>query len=209
MFPPRPGSPLGKPTFPRWTAHPPTLASIVQESVGKCEVVHTWKKRAGGKASGLVAFGRGKYRATRHRGKLWASKAACCPGDGQVVLLSGEPGIGKSRITAALELGKFGGRLFGRASEYSFGSEFSNGTNGNSLGIGTGSLFRPSRELNLAIRELLCLIREARTGRAFLVEPRAADRLPPHARLPFCAGHWVRQEQSEQVRDLLLQLLQR
>src|SRR6267143_4399589 len=74
MFPPRPGSPLGKPTFPRWTAHPPTLASIVQEAVGECEVVHTWKKRAGGRAGRLVAFGRGKYRATRHRGKLWASE---------------------------------------------------------------------------------------------------------------------------------------
>jgi hypothetical protein len=44
MFPPRPGSPLGNPTFPRWTAHhPPPLASLVQESVRDCELVHTWK----------------------------------------------------------------------------------------------------------------------------------------------------------------------
>jgi hypothetical protein len=32
-----------EPTFPRWTAHPPTLGSIVKESIEGCEVVHTWK----------------------------------------------------------------------------------------------------------------------------------------------------------------------
>src|SRR3984893_5080899 len=53
MCPPRARSPLGNPTFPRWTADAPTLASIVQESVGECKVVHTWKKRAGGRASRL------------------------------------------------------------------------------------------------------------------------------------------------------------
>jgi hypothetical protein len=33
--------------FPRWTAHPPTFASMVKESVKVCEVVHTPKKSAG------------------------------------------------------------------------------------------------------------------------------------------------------------------
>src|ERR1700730_11015362 len=50
------------------------------------------------------------------------------------------------------------------------GSESSakfNGLRRNSLRIGTGNLFRPSRELIRAIRELNRLIRESRAGRDF------------------------------------------
>ena len=40
-----------------------------------------------------------------------------------------------------------------------------NGLQPNSLRIGTGNLFRPSRELNQIIREFIRLIRESRAGR--------------------------------------------
>src|SRR5207237_6109500 len=42
-----------------------------------------------------------------------------------------------------------------------------NGLRRNFLRIGTGNLFRPSRELNRAIREFIRLIRESRAGRHF------------------------------------------
>ena len=48
----------------------------------------------------------------------------------------------------------------------------------NSLRIGTGNLFRPSSELNRAIREFICQIRESRAGRHFHrdVNPRPSTR---------------------------------
>jgi hypothetical protein len=49
-----------------------------------------------------------------------------------------------------------------------------NGLQPNSLRIGTGNLFRPSRELNRSIREFICLIRESRV----LGRDLTADRKP-------------------------------
>src|SRR5208282_994393 len=40
----------GRQTCPAWTAHPPMLGSIVQESAGGCEVVHIWNKKFDGAA---------------------------------------------------------------------------------------------------------------------------------------------------------------
>ena len=73
-----------------------------------------------------------------------------------------------ARSNSAKEPGKIQGILFVWASECARNpASNSMGLRRNSLRIGTGNLFRPSRELNRAIREVIRLIRESCAGRHF------------------------------------------
>src|SRR6516165_7649649 len=41
----KPSPSVGRHLQPTWTAHPPTVGSVAEESVEKCEVVHTSNKK--------------------------------------------------------------------------------------------------------------------------------------------------------------------